>query len=136
MSEITSKERWWAEVGKAWSELENIILQYYPNQSDFPEDGWPLPVGSLQHPQRACNAVIKKLRKERPIWSSKGNFKKFINSLKENKDVELSKILNASWFGLPESAATRSLPGFSTFCDLCSESNVLYEKENEKGFER
>lgn len=131
MDEITSKRKWWAKVNEFWSVLERIILRYCPNQSDFPEDGWPLPEYTLQHPQRACNAVIKELRKEKPIWPNKGKFKEYINRLKENEDTVLAGIFSDTWFGLPESAGTRRLPGFFIFCDLCSEASVLYENLKE-----
>jgi len=120
-----SKDEWWQFVDKYWDDLQNIILNYYPNQSDFPEDGWPLS-DKLQKPQQACNAVIKKLRKENPIWQDRGSFKDYVNNLKETRDVKLDNIFQASWFGMPESGSSRSVPGFYVFCDLCSEASVLY----------
>lgn len=133
MLEITSKEDWWSKVGLSWDKLEKIILRYYPNQSDFPEEGWPLPYPKLENPQRACNVVIKKLREEKPIWSEKGSFKNYVNKLKENRDVKLAEILNDTWFGLPETPSIRNLPGFFVFCDLCSEACVLFEEEKLTG---
>jgi len=124
----TTREEWWRFVDENWSSLQNIILSYYPNQSDFPKDGWPLPERELQNPQRACNVVIKQIRKEKPIWSNKGRSKKYIDTLKENQDPELATILNSTWFGMPESASSRRVDGFYIFCDLCSESYCLDER--------
>lgn len=133
MSYPKTKDEWWKFVDDNWNNLKNIILSYYPNQDDFPEKGWPIRNdGHLAAPQQACNAIIKKLRKERPIWNCKGNFEEYLNSLKKSRNVELDRIFQSSWFGMPESPRVRTLPGFYIFCDLCSESYVLYEKDNKQ----
>ena len=35
------------------------------------------------------------------------------------------------WFGMPESTEVRSYPGFGVLCNLCSESYVLYEGDED-----
>jgi len=122
-----SKNEWWEFVDTYWNQLESIVLRFYPNQEDFPKEGWPLPERNLREPQRACNVVVNKLRKEKPIWQDKGSFKEYINTLKKTRNVELNNIFQSSWFGMPESQSSRLIPGFYIFCDLCSEANILYE---------
>jgi len=124
-----SKDEWWQFVNVYWKQLESLVMEYYPNQSNFPKDGWPLPYPKLEHPQRACNIIIKKLREEKSIWQNKVSFSKYINNLKENKNTKLAEIFENTWFGLPETPSIRSLPGFFVFCDLCSEAYLL-EEEN------
>lgn len=132
MSYPATRDEWWESVDNNWQDIESIIMAYYPNQSDFPMDGYE-EMGKinrpLQAPQLACNAVIKELRKEAPIWQDKSNFKSYINVLKENKDADLTRILSATWFGMPETGGVRMLPGFHVFCDLCSEEYLVYENE-------
>ncbi len=123
-----TKEDWWNIVNIYWKSLESLILNYYPNQENFPKDGYELPEKGLRHPQAACNVVIKKLRKENNILT-KGNLKEFINRLKKNQDTKLDNIFQSTWFGMPECASIREKKGFFVFCDLCSESHVLYEVE-------
>lgn len=123
-----SKDEWWQFVDTYWKQLISIVMKYYPNQSDFPKNGWPLPYPKLENTQRACNAVIKQLRKEKPIWQDKGDFSEYINNLKENKDTKLAQIFDSTWFGMPETSSIREVSGFFIFCDLCSEAHVLHEK--------
>lgn len=126
-----TKDEWWQSINNNWENLKNLILNYYPNQKDFPKEGWPLNTdGKLASPQVACNVVIKSLRKEKPVWHDKGSFEQYLDELKKDQNPELDKILQASWFGMPESSDVRSLPCFFEFCDLCSESHVLYTEEN------
>lgn len=121
-----TKDEWWEFVGKYWDQLKSIVLQFYPNQSDFPKDGWPLG-RNLHAPQQICNAVIKRFRKEKPVWQDKGSFEEYILNLKETKNAELARIFETAWFGIPESPDSRRIPGFYVFCNLCSESYVLRE---------
>lgn len=120
-----TKDEWWDFVERYWKQLENIVMQYYPNQSTFPENGWPLPEGALQASQQVCNTAIKSLRKENPIWKTFGSFNKYLLNLKRTKDPKLAEIFESSWFGMPECIGSRNIPGFDIFCDLCSESHVL-----------
>lgn len=121
----TTKDEWWESIEKNWDAIERIILDFYPNQEEFPEDGWP----ANNTPQGACNQIIQELRDKHPIWKSKDFFKAYINHLKDTKDTTLNNVLQMSWFGMPESGWVRETEGFFQFCDLCSESHVLFEKE-------
>ena len=125
MSYPKTKEEWWRSVDDNWFDLEYIILNFYPNQKDFPEKGWPV----NNTPQAACNQIIQELRDKHPIWKSQDYFKAYINHLKETEDLKLDNIFQSSWFGMPESSGVRELPSFFIFCDLCSENYVLYEEE-------
>jgi len=118
-----TEEEWWQLLDENWKWIKNIIAEYYPNKRDFPKDGWPVNI----EPQRSCNAVIKRLREEKPIWESTDHFRNYIEVLKIAKDVKLLEILNITWFGIPEQISSRELPGFYVFCDLCSEGYVLEE---------
>ncbi len=122
MSYPKNKNEWWGFVDNYWNDLESIVLNYYPNQKDFPDNGWP----ENNTPQAACNQIIKQLRKESRIWKNKESFKAYINHLKQTQDDKLDNIFQSSWFGMPETQSSRNLSAFHVFCDLCSESHVLY----------
>lgn len=126
-------DEWWNQLNDNWDSIKSILLKYYPNQADFPEDGWPLPRTSLQNPQKACNCVIKDITQTGRIWQTKSSLADHLEALRESKDIEIARIVNSTWFGLPESPSIRSTPGFFVFCDLCSESRVLYENEGFDG---
>lgn len=93
-----SKEEWWDLVNVNWKQLEWIVMEFYPNQSTFPENGWPLTDQSLHAPQQACNTIIKKLRKEEPIWKTLGSFNAYLLSLKSTRNKELGLIFERAWF--------------------------------------
>ena len=122
MSYPKTKDEWWKSVYDNWIDIEEIILNFYPNQSNFPKEGWEV----TNTPQAVCNQIIQELRDKYPIWKSKDFFKAYINHLKETKDIKLDPILQSSWFGMPESPSVRKLSGFFEFCDLCSENYLLY----------
>lgn len=122
-----TKDEWWKFVDDNWDDLERIVLTYYPNQQDFPEEGWPV----NNTPQAICNQIIQELRDKKPIWKSKDFFKSYINHLRKTRDNNLDGIFQDSWFGMPEDPGVREISGFHVFCDLCSESYVLYEGREE-----
>ena len=122
-----TKEEWWESVEKHWDNIENLVLNFYPNQASFPEKGWP----ANNTPQAACNQIVQELRAKHPIWKNEDFFKAYLGHLKETKDKALDRILQSTWFGMPENPSVRELPGFFEFCDLCSESYLLYRKEED-----
>jgi hypothetical protein len=121
----TTKEEWWQSLEDNWDKILPMILDYYPNQDDFPEKGWPVEIAA----QAACNDIIKELREKHPIWKSKDFLKAHVTHLKDTRDSALDSILQSTWFGMPENPRVRELPGFFKFCDLCSEAHVLYREE-------
>ena len=65
--------------------------------------------------EQACELAREEIRKEN---KEPNLFEAF-----QNKDyVEINRICNAVWFGMPESMESRYEPGFNVLCDLCSES--------------
>jgi len=132
MSYPKSKQEWWKFVDDNWDDLKEIVLSYYPNQKQFPAEGWN-PTNRSENlcysPQAACNKVISELRKEKPIWNNTDLFIKYIEGLRKDRNKKLWEIFNDAWFGMPESPWVRSIPGFYIFCDLCSEGYLLIEKE-------
>ena len=129
MDYATTKEEWWQIVDRHWVKLKNIVLNCYPAQKGFPKGGYEVSNHPLMAPQIACNAVIREIQEgEKPI--SKISLDEYIEELRERKDPKLDEVFQSTWFGMPETGFIRQTPGFHIFCDLCSESYVLYEEED------
>lgn len=47
------------------------------------------------------------------------------------KDPKLASVFNDAWFNAPDRPSIHSIPAWHVLCDLCSESYVLSEEENE-----
>ncbi len=123
MSYPKTKDEWWQSLEDNWDKVLRIILDFYPNQDDFPAKGWPVRIAA----QAACNNVIKELREKHPMWKSKDFLKAHVTYLRDTKDPALESILQSSWFGMPENPWVREVPGFFQFCNLCSESYLILE---------
>lgn len=66
----------------------------------------------------------------KPILIKYGGYtEQELEKMKADKDPKLSLYYQTAWFKLPDIPAIHSIPGFSILCDLCSESHVLYTKE-------
>ena len=122
-----TKDEWWEQLNENWGDVLKMIMSYYPlkktyrgpNSSDH---------GILSAPQAACNTIINDIQHKEPIWDSDEAFSLHVEALREAKDSKLDSIMQKTWFGIPESGSSRELPGFHVFCDLCSESYLLYEQ--------
>ena len=116
-----TKDEWWQSLVDNWDAILRIIMDFYPNQDDFPAKGWPVEIAAGS----ACNQICQALRKENPMWTSKEFLEAYVTRLKDTKDIAINDILQSSWFGMPESPWVREVPGFFQFCDLCSESYLI-----------
>lgn len=50
--------------------------------------------------------------------------------LRLNMNREISRLFQHAWENAPDSKSIHSIPGWNILCNLCSESYVLYEEEN------
>ena len=53
------------------------------------------------------------------------------DNLRLQQDDELASLLEQAWANAPDSPHIHHIPSWHTLCDLCSESYVLYEENNE-----
>lgn len=51
--------------------------------------------------------------------------------LRLNMDSEISRLFQHAWENAPDNKSIHFIPGWNVLCNLCSESYVLYEEENE-----
>lgn len=53
------------------------------------------------------------------------------DNLRLSKDPKIARLFNEAWFNAPDSPSIHSIPAWHVLCDLCSESHVLHEDEEE-----
>lgn len=51
--------------------------------------------------------------------------------LRLEKNPDISKLFNDAWWAAPDSPSIHSIPSWHVLCDLCSESYLLYEGEED-----
>lgn len=74
----------------------------------------PMPI-TAPMAEKACELVRQEIAAKHP-----GNPALMFDVATEKQDASaLVRLLNDAWFGLPESASVRGLPGFFALCDLC-----------------
>lgn len=122
-----TKDEWWQQLDHNWKNVIGIILMFYPFTDKYVKTDSDHP-GVAQAPQAACNTVIAEIVKSgRKKWDDQKAFIEHLEGLRNDRSPEIDKIMQETWFGIPESRGSRYLPGFQEFCDLCSESYLLYD---------
>jgi hypothetical protein len=53
------------------------------------------------------------------------------DNLRLAKDRKIANLFNDAWFAAPDHRSIHSIPSWHVLCDLCSESYVLYEGEED-----
>ena len=116
---IKTPADWWAAFDANRDDLRRLVGNFHPvHANEDWVDEFPISAG-------AAEEMCKQVRKE--ITSPLLPQLEFDEAaLNRNPDV-IVKLLNQTWFGVPESYESRSLPGFFVLCDLCSESWVFEE---------
>lgn len=51
--------------------------------------------------------------------------------MRTDKNRELAHLFNDAWFNAPDNRSIHSIPSWHVLCDLCSESYVLYDEDEE-----
>lgn len=106
---------WWKMVDDNWEDLVNLIDKFHPNCARFDPAEYPI---SAQRAENYCKTVREQTDTKQPVGAAV--------ICKEMRDaIPLITIFNETWFGVPESMASRGEPGFFVLCDCCSE----YEPE-------
>lgn len=121
MSYPKTKDEWWAMLTEEKTKLRDLVVDFHPRSRVY-DNAHDMEI-TAPGAEAICDAVRRHLTKGGPIDAGAA-FDAFLDT----KDAEnMSGMLSATWFGLPESVEVRSLPGFGLLCDLCSEADVLYE---------
>lgn len=54
-----------------------------------------------------------------------------VEELKQNRSTKLSTMFQYAWEAAPDNYSIHSIPGWGSLCDLCSESYILFEEDEE-----
>jgi hypothetical protein len=122
-----TKGEWWSLVEREQWSLQDLVAKFHPDyRTPHPEH----PV-TASRAEMVCEVVRKTIR-ERPDPAVEriDPVEKFRGCLETLDGEEMYRLLNETWFGMPESESVRSEPGFGVLCDLCSEAYVLEEEQS------
>jgi len=109
--EIESKSDWWETLEKNWVQILQILERFLPMSDIAFED----PGNAMSKPLVGITGYVD------------------VEKAKEASDhSKLLKYLNGAWFSAPDRKWIHSIPGWSTLCDLCSESWVFDDKESDE----
>lgn len=120
-----TKAEWWEFVDEHQDDLINCVRQFHPNShTDYhPSREFMI---TASNAEAACERVRQAITKNNvgdPVLLAKMYIL--------DRDPQLALILNETWFGAPESTDVFHVPGFGVLCDLCSESYVLHEEDED-----
>jgi len=109
-----TKEEWWTLVNEHWDDLKNLIETFHPARKNTPE----------------MTITASRAEALRQVLSAEFTRLDDYEKMREEQDVKLANVLEETYWGIPESIEVWQYPKFGLLCDLCSESYVLRE-ENE-----
>jgi len=121
----TTKEEWWECVDELQDELIGCVRRFHPNVHNSYHPNRELVITAADA-EAACEKIREEIRQ-----NSVGDPVLLAKMYIADRDSRLVSILNETWFGAPESSSVMSVPGFAVLCDLCSESYLLYEDEED-----
>jgi len=118
MSYPKTKEEWWELVDENWENLRKLISRFHPRKGKKFNDNFII---TAPVPEKIRLQQVKEILKENfPV-----DILQYIEVLRSNRDTKLLRIVENTWWGLPESVEVRDFPGFGVLCDLCSEAYLL-----------
>jgi hypothetical protein len=114
---INSPAIWWAVFDNNRANLRRLVEDFHPTQRNQ-EIAKQFPVSAP-----IAEAINERVvaRSDLPLLP----VMEFDEAARVRDHNSLIRLLNATWFGVPESKEARTLPGFMDLCDLCSESSVF-----------
>jgi hypothetical protein len=115
-----TKDEWWQYFNWKREELREIVHHYHPGYER--RHNYPISAAAAE---AVCEMVRKKIKEE----TTADPVAEFDKAVEEKDAMKLVVLMNAAWFGLPESWESRTISGFGVLCDLCSESYVLEEEQ-------
>lgn len=112
------KQDWIDTFNRSKNELRELVEQFHPSvkayTSALTKNTYKVTASSAEEACKVVRKLIRKRETQNPLT--------IFDTLAEDPALhnkELTSLLNDTWFGLPESASVRNLPGFYALCDLC-----------------
>lgn len=121
---INTPADWWEAFEANQENLRDAVRGYHPSLRMLQSAQ-----RSMKIPAERAENLCELERKRITEKNTKDPIEEF-DLAASNKDHEtLVRLLNQTWFGVPESTGCWSIPSFGVLCDLCSESWVFEESE-------
>ena len=124
------EKEWWKLVDSHWPNLISIIRNFHPIYLRKHNDSIYASRAEAVCDQERIDIIGRELQSY-----EKGSYLKPVERAEKAK-VErdgntLYALFNDTWFGMPESMASREVPGFFVLCDLCSDYYGMFEEQDD-----
>lgn len=106
------KQEWWELFDKNADKLRDLVGHYHPARAGLRRAEAKITAPGAE---AACNVVRDAIAKEATMTGVQA----FEAALEKRDSKLMSRVLNDTWFGMPESTSVRYEPGFDALCDLC-----------------
>lgn len=120
------KQDWVDTLNKSKNELRALVERFHPAATTKVEvagEQVELPAsvlaGNFPITASGAEAACESVRREIRAKYAGSPLDRFDAAVEKMDTRELSSLLNDAWFGMPESASVREVPGFHALCDLC-----------------
>jgi len=133
------KQDWVLTFNKSKAELRVLVERFHPAaiaKVEVAGKRIDLPVcvllaGDLPITAPDAEAACESIRREIQAEYTGSPLDRFDLAAERMDTRELTSLLNDAWFGMPESASVRKVPGFHALCDLCEgvdieDDNAVY----------
>jgi hypothetical protein len=118
---IDTPAGWWAVFQSRKADLRRLVENFHPSHiNEELASEFPVSAPAVESIREKCLAP-----NDLPLLP----VMEFDEATRTRDYATLVRLLNATWFGIPESSEAQTLPGFRDLCDLCSESWVFDETE-------
>jgi len=109
---------WWELLEENKDSIRSLVIQFHP------KSGAPRKDMKITAP--GAEAVCEDIRGEIAVGGKpECPLESFDAALQKQDGLTIVRLLNETWFGIPESTECWNLEGFGVLCDLCSEAYCL-----------
>lgn len=109
---------WFEAIDKYWTQLSFLIEHYHPRSGD--QTIYDLPI-TAKMAEEVRREVADEIRASLDYVPAPTPVSMARHALMLRDAESLHRILNETWWGIPESSDCWSLPKFGLLCDLCSD---------------
>jgi hypothetical protein len=133
------KQDWVDTFNKSKTELRALVERFHPavtakvevagEQVELPAS---VLAGNFPITASGAEAACESVRQEIQAKYTGSPLDRFDAAAEKMDTRELTSLLNDVWFGMPESASVREVPGFHVLCDLCEGVDDDGEEEGDE----
>jgi hypothetical protein len=110
-----TKEEFWVLFDPNQNKMRALVEKYHPTAAQQPRGLVDAEKITAPLAEAACEVVRSDIRKK----ATELGVARFDQAVESRNAEMLVRVLNETWFGMPETMSVRSEPGFGVLCDLC-----------------